>query len=215
MIIEYKRAVQILMIIIPLVAGGCNKERERGELQPNGKESLPPVITENSKSILFTWRESSGEFKSSTNIRDIPEGAKSLVIVRDLNKEPPPEDKVWVADLTVKDKKGNYPVKLYSRDLLEAIFYKGEGIYGKRSVEQVVFYMSPYCPICKKAESWLKENNIPFIKKDVESNPEYAKELQQKAIKQGISVTGVPVFEIEGKLIQGFDPIALKKMIFK
>ena len=67
--------------------------------------------------------------------------------------------------------------------------------------------------MCDKARSFLAKNNVDYIEKDVEKDPGAAAELQQKAAKAGVRVTGVPVFEVGGQILPGFDQARLLKLL--
>lgn len=70
----------------------------------------------------------------------------------------------------------------------------------------VKVYFSPTCEVCQKLLNFLKEHNIEFTPIDVSENKEEAKHI--------INETGdylVPVIEIEGKVIEGFDEEKLKQ----
>lgn len=68
----------------------------------------------------------------------------------------------------------------------------------------VKVYSTPTCPWCKKAKEFLKANNVKFEDIDVGSNQEKAREMVKKS-----GQMGVPVFEIGGKIIVGFDEKAI------
>lgn len=72
----------------------------------------------------------------------------------------------------------------------------------------VKVYTTPTCPWCKKLKAWLKDNNIEFENIDVSANQEAAKEMVEKS-----GQMGVPVSEIDGTIIVGFDVDALKKAL--
>jgi glutaredoxin len=74
-------------------------------------------------------------------------------------------------------------------------------------------YATRHCPVCKTARRWLLDNKIPYVEKDVERNQAAARELAQKAKAQGFVASGVPVFDVRGRLLPGFDPAALKAML--
>lgn len=73
----------------------------------------------------------------------------------------------------------------------------------------VVVYSTAWCPYCKKAKDYLKKKGVAFTEKDVEKQPEAAKELAEKAVAAGVRPGGVPVIDVRGKLILGFDKEAL------
>ena len=51
----------------------------------------------------------------------------------------------------------------------------------------------------------MTEKGIPFVEKDIDKDPGAKRELATKARKAGIQANGVPVFDIRGKMISGFD----------
>ncbi len=74
-------------------------------------------------------------------------------------------------------------------------------------------YATTHCPVCHKARRWLLEQKIPYIEKDLEKDPAAAQALQAKGKAQGVPTSGVPVFEINGQLVPGFDPTIIKKLL--
>ena len=74
--------------------------------------------------------------------------------------------------------------------------------------KNVKVYSTPTCPYCKGAKQFLKENNIEFEDIDVSSNQAAAQEMIQKS-----GQMGVPVLEINGQIITGFDKEAISKAL--
>ncbi len=72
----------------------------------------------------------------------------------------------------------------------------------------VVIYSTPTCIYCKLEKEFLREHKIAFIEINVAEDTQAA---QQMIMKSGQS--GVPVTEIDGKLVVGFDKPALKKLL--
>ena len=70
----------------------------------------------------------------------------------------------------------------------------------------VKVYSTPTCPYCHMAKSFLKENNVTFTDVDVAADQDAAKAMVEKT-----GQMGVPVIEINGKFIVGFDKDAIKK----
>lgn len=66
--------------------------------------------------------------------------------------------------------------------------------------KKVKIYSTPTCPFCIRTKQFLKDNNIEFEDVDVSSNQAAAGEMIQKS-----GQMGVPVLDIEGKIIVGFD----------
>ncbi|MFH0826706.1 MAG: glutaredoxin family protein [Candidatus Omnitrophota bacterium] len=66
--------------------------------------------------------------------------------------------------------------------------------------KNVKVYSTPTCPWCIRTKQFLKDNNIPFEDVDVSSNQQAAEEMVQKS-----GQMGVPVLDINGQMIVGFD----------
>ena len=73
---------------------------------------------------------------------------------------------------------------------------------------KVTVYSTPTCPWCHKAKDFLKENNVPFQDVNVASNQKAAEEMIEKS-----GQMGVPVIDIDGTVIVGFDKNAIKKAL--
>ncbi|MBI5051149.1 glutaredoxin family protein [Candidatus Micrarchaeota archaeon] len=76
------------------------------------------------------------------------------------------------------------------------------------TTHNVVVYSASWCPWCQKAKEFLTRNKVKFTEKDVDANPEYVAELQKKS-KQ----TGIPVIEIDGNIIIGYDEATMRKLL--
>jgi len=74
--------------------------------------------------------------------------------------------------------------------------------------KKVIVYSSNFCPWCDKAKEFLNENNVEFEERNVQENPDYGKEMQEKT-----GQLGVPVIDIDGKIIIGFNVGALKEAL--
>jgi glutaredoxin 3 len=69
----------------------------------------------------------------------------------------------------------------------------------------VTVYSTPTCPWCARAKEFLKDNNIEFNDVDVSTDHEKAKEMVEKS-----GQMGVPVIDINGTIIIGFDQEKIK-----
>lgn len=72
----------------------------------------------------------------------------------------------------------------------------------------VKVYSTPTCPYCHAAKDFLKENNIEFKDIDVSKDHDSAQEMIEKS-----GQMGVPVIDINGTIIVGFDKAAMKKAL--
>ncbi len=67
-------------------------------------------------------------------------------------------------------------------------------------MKKVMVYSTPTCPFCIRAKQYLKDNNIEFTNFDVGVDHEKAQEMMKKS-----GQMSVPVLDIEGEIIVGFD----------
>ena len=70
--------------------------------------------------------------------------------------------------------------------------------------KKVKVYSTATCPYCIKVKEFLKENNVSFENIDVGSDQQAADEMVKKS-----GQMGVPVIDIEGKIITGFNKKAI------
>jgi len=69
-------------------------------------------------------------------------------------------------------------------------------------------YSTPTCPYCVMVKKFLAENNIEFEDIDVSVNQTAAQEMVNKS-----GQMGVPVLEINGQMVVGFDKAKIKKLL--
>ena len=65
-------------------------------------------------------------------------------------------------------------------------------------MNNVILYGASWCPGCRTAKSYFKDNNIPFIYKDVDEHVN-AVELQARGI------SSIPMIIIKEEVIVGFN----------
>lgn len=56
-------------------------------------------------------------------------------------------------------------------------------------------------------------HKIPFADKDIERDPAAARELAEKAAKLGVPTDRVPVLDVRGRLLLGFDPARVQALL--
>lgn len=71
-------------------------------------------------------------------------------------------------------------------------------------------YTTPTCPWCKKAKEFLKKKNISFTELDVTTDEKARDEMIKKSKQMG-----VPVLDIDGKIVVGFDQPEIEKFLKK
>ena len=74
--------------------------------------------------------------------------------------------------------------------------------------KKVSVYSTATCPYCTMVKNFLTQNNIPFESFDVGNDREKADEMVKKS-----GQMGVPVVDIDGEIIVGFDKPAITKAL--
>jgi len=72
----------------------------------------------------------------------------------------------------------------------------------------VIVYSTPSCPYCIMAKDYLKEKNISFTSYDVSTDSVKASEMISKSGQRG-----VPVIDINGTIIVGFDKNRINSLL--
>ena len=76
----------------------------------------------------------------------------------------------------------------------------------KKSVVKV--YTTQTCPYCTMVKNFLKENGVEFVEKNVAIDRAAAVEMVEKS-----GQMGVPVLDINGEILIGFNRDAIKKSL--
>lgn len=86
---------------------------------------------------------------------------------------------------------------------------------GAHGTEQarVVIYGASWCSACHQAAGWLRAQGIPFIEHDIEQEPAVAQEMYARARQQGVPTGSIPIIDVNGRLMVGFNPAALEQAI--
>ena len=67
-------------------------------------------------------------------------------------------------------------------------------------MKNIIIYSTPTCHFCNMAKEYMKANNIAYTEHNVASDLEKRKEMIDKSGQMGL-----PVIDIEGKIIVGFE----------
>lgn len=221
-------------------AGACKKGVPPAP-PPSAKAVLPPFEINKDATLLFTYVEPNGNFATTDKADAVPEGSRRLVRVVDPAKseaERRDTASVYVADLREFVAQGKTTARPLSREAFEtgalAQLPPGEssalgephgpalpdepaeggldaGKLGGPAV--VTLYGTPWCGACKAARQYLVAKRIPFAYKDIENDQAAAVELQRKAARLGIPANRVPILDVRGRLLVGFDKTRLEALL--
>ena len=73
---------------------------------------------------------------------------------------------------------------------------------------KVIVYSTAQCPYCTYAKDYLKEKNVDFEAIDVSADEKKAQEMIDKS-----GQMGVPVLDIDGHIVVGFDKEKINKYL--
>ncbi|MDA8291961.1 MAG: glutaredoxin family protein [Actinomycetota bacterium] len=76
------------------------------------------------------------------------------------------------------------------------------------SHHRVLVFTTPTCPWCQRAKSYLRSRGVPFKEVDVTRDPRAADDLVRRTGR-----TGVPVIEIDGRPVVGFDQAQIDRLL--
>ena len=218
---------------VALAGGACRRSAPDAPPQPKSQPGVVEILK--GGRWLFTYVEPAGTFATTDKAESVPEGQRAIVRVfdpADLGKTDAP-GQVTVTDLNQLLKSGKARAKPLSRDAFEtaalAQLPPGQSstlashgaepapggppppteapppVAGDAGAPVVTIYGTSWCGACRAARQYLTERRVPFADKDIENDPAAARELSEKASKMGIPTDRVPVIEVRGRLLQGFD----------
>jgi len=219
---------------------GCKKSAPPAPKRELTHE-LPKLEVSKDSPLLYTYVEPKGTFATTDKAEDIPQNARRLVRVVDPASATDKQEttQVYVVDLGELLSAGKAVAKGLSREAFEtgalAQLPPGEsspmsgphgpplpdppiggvdgGVAGPLGPPVVILYGTPWCGACKAAKQYLAGKHIPYAYKDIENDPAAARELQAKASRMGIPTDRVPILDVRGRLLLGFDRARLDAML--
>lgn len=72
----------------------------------------------------------------------------------------------------------------------------------------VTIYTTPTCVFCKMAKKFFADMNVSYVEKDVATDAVAREEMLKKS-----GQMGVPVIDIDGEIVVGFDRAQIEKLI--
>jgi glutaredoxin len=192
---------------------------------------------------LYTYADAEGRFTTTDDPKTVPAGSRRLVRVTEPARAGARNDgvDVYVVDLDALASKGRVQARVVSREAFEsgalAQLPPGEssafpgvapaapalppagagapapGAPAGAGPVVVTVYGTSWCPACKSARQYLRERNVPFADKDIERDPGAARELREKAARLGVPADRIPILDVRGRLLIGFDKARLQALL--
>jgi glutaredoxin len=235
----YRRS--LLAAATALLCCACgNKlpEEIAGEFaQPSGELIKPPFAVRGElQGLLLVWFDEQG-LHTARKRSEIPGDRRQFVRVDSL--EVPPEKRVdqdylYVGDLRKAAGDGSYPVRKCRRDWFDSLVDRAAAPPASETAAgtpdgqkppagsetatvsekaDVVLYSASWCGACRAARDYLKSHHIAFVEKDIEKDRDSYAEMQRKARAAGVRPGALPMIDVKGKLLSGFDPAAVQRLL--
>jgi glutaredoxin len=228
------RRILLMLLAVLLVACG-NKKKD-----PAGPDVPSLVLRDDSQGLLLTWIDDKGEFHVETRPKDVPLLGRDAVRLVDPAKDEGTHDgRVFVADMRTPKPDGTYPVKTMTKAEFDQIAVARRQKHGPTladvpdtgppPVQQggndpppstananrtaVIIYGAPWCGPCHEAAAYLRKKGITYVEKDVEADPAAQKEMKSKLRGAGIPSGSIPVIDVRGKILVGFNPHAIDEAL--
>jgi glutaredoxin len=226
--------------LIAVVAGvvGCRKSVP--EAPPVAAGTLPRLEVTRDGKWLYTYADEAGRFVTIDDRQKVPASSRRLVRVIDPNQgaegrvDP---TKVYVVDLDEVEKKAKVEARVLSREAFEtgalSQLPPGESSAFPSTTAPapaggpegtpppiapggnpvVTLYGASWCGACKAAREYLRSRRIPFADRDIERDQAAARELREKAQRLGVGADRIPVLDVRGRLLIGFDKARLEALL--
>lgn len=224
----------VLFALVVFTAVGCRRRSDEGT-DPAGGETLPTLeLRDETPELLLTWIDAKGDTHTAVRIPDVPmEGRNPVrVIARDAGQG----KLFYVADLTLKQGDGSYPVRTMTRGEWEGLLETrradakprtapppredgpptepdGPRPPASKSAAYAIVYGAEWCGPCHQAKSFLERRGVAVTFYDIEKEPKRAVEMKRKLREANRSGGNIPVIDVGGKLFVGFNPRSLEKAI--
>ncbi len=217
--------------LLVLPGAACKRSRAAAEVRP---DEPTVVVKPETEGLLLTWIDDKGDFHVETRVADVPLMGRDCVRVVDPNSdESSPGDRVVVADLRQTTAAGAYPVRFMVRPDFEALAVAkrekaGPTLAGGGPSAPpagaappsggqeppvappavrggVVIYGAEWCGACHDAARYLRRKGVAYVEKDIEKDADAAREMQAKLARNGLRAGSIPVIDVRGKVMVGFN----------
>ena len=226
----------LAFLALAMTAAGCKK---KGEAVAESAVAAP-VVKDLSDGLQLTWIDDKGEFHVEQRVADVPPGSRDVVRVRVLEATSEPAgDRVFVADLRNAGADGNYPVQAIPRAQFEDIAVArrtktGTAVLAPKGAASVaagqaqdgtgkpgdvagrpavIIYGASWCGPCHQAAAYLKQKGVAFVEHDIEQDSVSQHEMQAKLAKAGMRGGSIPVLDVRGHILVGFDARAVDQAL--
>ncbi|MCU0685160.1 MAG: NrdH-redoxin [Polyangiaceae bacterium] len=210
-----------LLALVAIVALGCRR-REDDPSRPRAA-ALPALeLRDETPDLLLTWVDAKGEFHTVHRPDEVPpEGREAVRVVVTSRDDGSASELLYVANLAQRGPDGAYPVQSMSRSEWEALAAGRRqaarsplpGGSEKVAALTVVIYGASWCGPCHQAADHLRGRGVRVVSKDIEAEPGAAAEMRGKLDQAGVRGGTIPVIDVMGRVLIGFNPRVLDEAV--
>jgi len=231
-----------LACVTALALAACKRSAPEAPPAPSAKAPTTIEVLKEGR-WLFTYAEPKGTFATTDKPESVPESVRAVVRVFDPSapEKTPGGGQVYVTNLNDVLSKGRAPARPMSREAFEtaALAAHPTGESSPLAAQTmrpapipavdagaaapapptaggppvVTIYGTSWCGACRQARQYFAGRKIPFADKDIEKDADAARELAAKAAKMGIPTDRVPVIDVRGRLLLGFDRARIEMLL--
>ncbi|WP_240488622.1 glutaredoxin family protein [Labilithrix luteola] len=227
MVSRIGRALGLALVVVAFVVGVVGVTACRKSPEGVAVDETPPTVTETSAGLLLTWVDDKGEFHVEQKVESVPATAREMVRVVDPSREEPSGGRLFLVDLRNSGADGHYPVRVASREEFEKLAVSRRAAHGgvlspqaaptgsaaEAARSPVVIYGASWCGPCHQAQAFFKRKGVAFVEKDIEQDSGAAREMRAKLSKVGMRGGSIPVIDVRGKILVGFDEGAIERAL--
>jgi glutaredoxin len=228
-----------LWLSVVCAVGACRSRDAASEDTPPASAGTAPAhpagalpeleLRDETPNLLLTWVDEAGEFHVTEKILDVPEAGKPRVRVVLTDREVGTGALVYVANLSAKQADGSYPVDVWPRNrwdehgaerrkqrmetFAQTADQNAAGGRAATAPLSAVIYGADWCKPCHDAEKLLHSLGVPVTMKNIESNRAAADEMRQKLERANRGGASIPVIDLAGELMVGFNPVVLRQKV--
>lgn len=219
-----------LALTMCLFAVGCESEAPGESIEElSGEDSRdirgevvePPFsVRGEADELLLVWADGEG-IHTAANRSQIPEARREHVRVDSLRVAPDDRldpEYVYLADLRQAGQGGRYTVRKVRRAAFDAWVDRQTGAaemlaHAAAGESDIIIYGADWCGVCRQAADYFQSRNIDFVEKNIEQDQAAAAEMQAKARAAGVTPRGIPVIDVRGTILTGFDRARIERLL--
>ena len=237
-----RRSVALAVAALLFCAAAVGCRRSHAAPAPD-VTTATVVVRPESEGLLLTWIDDKGDFHIETRVADVPMTGRDSVRVVDPNRDDGAHpDSILVVDLRQPGGDGAYPVRTMTRAAFEAMAVARREKAGptlasaapeappspaapsgassaetepskRNSRTVVVIYGAEWCGACHDAARYLRRKGVAYVEKDIEKDADAAREMQAKLARNGLRAGSIPVIDVRGKVMVGFNAAEIDKAL--